>query len=128
MKPLLRCLRGFLQDTYLVISSLGYLGMKDHLTIGRRNTLQDLVPEEPMNPQSQKEYIIQVAPSAPPQQVFIKKAITPAKRWDLQQIYLYRLYNIKQLENLPKTWRILASLQKDKARVALKIAFQHKAR
>ena len=86
------------------------------------------MPEALMLIKSQTTYVMQAFLSAPHIQSPTKKDFKPADKWEMQHLYLCRLYNTSRLKYLPNIFRKMAPLHKDKARFALKITCQHKAR
>ena len=48
--------------------------------------------------------------------------------WEIQQFSLFRLCNIDKIENLPKIWKTIIPLTKEKARMVIEIMCVHKTR
>ena len=101
--------------------------MDAHITVGRQNLQQQLVPSTPTGPAtSAPTYIVhqaqQVAPAAPP------KEKNPAEHWDLQSSSLYRLANVQGPEDLPHTWQTLSPIKKENSQPAFKIACRESAK
>ena len=101
--------------------------MDAHITVGRQNLQQQLVPSTPAGPAtSAPTYIVhqaqQVALTAPP------KGKKQAEHWDHQSSSLYRLANVQGPEDLPHTWQTLSPIKKENSQPAFKIACRESAK
>ena len=90
--------------------------------------MQDLVPEAPPLQIEKTTYVMQVAPSTSTSSAPSKKVVTTTEMWDIKNLTLCRLCNVRSIDSLPKIWRTLAPPKKEKTREKLEIAFQNKAR
>ena len=126
LEPLLTWLRASLYRIFPGVTSLPPLELAYHITVSRQTLQIQMVPRIPAGPAAPTPtYIIQNHPAA---QAALAKKKDPAERWDLQAPFLYRLANVQGPEDLPKIWKTLAPLTKEKARPAFKIACRESAR
>ena len=118
-------LRESLYKTCPGVTSLPPLQLANHITVSRQTLQRQMVPRTPAGPAAPTPtYIIQNQPMA---QAAPAKKKYPAERWDLQAPSLYRLVDVQGPEDLPKIWKTLASLTKERARPAFEIACRESA-
>ena len=119
-------LRASLYKTCPVVTSLPPLDMANHITVTRQTLQIQMFPRTPIGPAAPTPtYIIQNQPAV---QAAPAKKKYPAERWDLQAPSLYRLTDIQGPEYLPKIWKTLAPLTKEKVIPAFEIACREIAR
>ena len=118
--------RDSIYKTCPVVKSLPPLKLADHITVSRQTLQRQMVPRTPTGPEvPTPTYIIHNKPAA--QSVPAKKK-DPEERWYLQAPSMYILADVQGLEELPKIWRTLAPLTKEKARPAFEIACRESTR
>ena len=123
----MKWLRASLFQTFPGFKYLPPLEMANHITVGRQNLQQQLVPCTPVGPAtSAPTYILQQAQQVPPAAPAKKKNLS--ERCYLQASSLYRLTNVQGPEYLPEIWKTLPPLTKEKAQPAFKIACRESAR
>ena len=125
LEPLMKWLRASLYTTCPGVTSLPLLDLANHITVSRQKPQIPMVLRIPAGPVAPPPtYIIQ---NQPADQAAPAKKKDPAERWDLQAPSLYRLADVQGPEDLPKIWKTLAPLIKEKARPAFEIARRESA-
>ena len=127
LAPLMKRLRASLFQTCPEVKSLPNLEMADHITVGRKNLQQQLVPRTPTGPAtSALNYTVHQAQQVAPEVPVKKKNLEEC--WDLQASSFYRLANIQGPQYLPEILQTLPPLKKEKARPAFEISCMESAR
>ena len=118
-------LRASLYATCPGVTSIPPLELADYITVRRQNLQIQMVPRTPSGPAAPPPtYIIQSQPAA---QAAPTKKKDPAERWDLQAPSMYGIDDVQGPEYLPKIWKTLAPLTKEKAQPAFEIACRESA-
>ena len=112
MLPLLTWIRAALLPSFPSVAALLPLHLAYHVTVIRKRLLQTMVPTETTVSSIGSPTIIIQAPQSTHQLQERKKDVTPAERWDLQQLALTRLCHVQSLQDLSNIWVDLALLNK----------------